>query len=157
MLLAYSAGSAHVTTARHSTRSTIAVTPASLIAGQTGTISFIAVDAYGNAESSGLPVQFVLGTGSASGNVGAVSYQGNGIYTASFQATTAGMNTITATINDQAAAASSAAVKCRLIRLPWHDLGKSATLKVSIVGVPLGTMKRLRSSRPAVHTATLAA
>jgi fibronectin type 3 domain-containing protein len=90
--------------------SSVAAAPASVGVGGTLTVTLTAVDPYGNAEPSGLTVQFQLGTGSANGSFGAVAYAGGGKYTAVFTASAAGGNTINATINGQAVTASPASI-----------------------------------------------
>ena len=83
-------------------RSTVTMTPAALTAGSTATVTLTARDATGAQELSGsLPVAFVLGGGSGGGAFSAVTDHGNGTYTAVFTATTAGSNTIMATVNGQ--------------------------------------------------------
>jgi hypothetical protein len=83
-------------------RSTISVAPASLSAGGSATVTLTAKDSFGNRETSGgANVAFGLGAGSAGGTFSAVTDHGDGTYSASFMATTAGSNTITATINGQ--------------------------------------------------------
>jgi hypothetical protein len=91
-------------------RSAVSVAPASVGVGGTLTVTLTAVDAYGNAEPSGLSVQFRLGTGSGGGSFGAVSYAGGGKYTAVFTASVAGNNTVTATVNGQALTSTPASL-----------------------------------------------
>ena len=80
-------------------QSTISITPATLQAGGTATVVLTARDAFGNVEGGGLGIAFGLGTGAAGGMFSAVSDNGNGTYTATFTAATAGTaRTITATI-----------------------------------------------------------
>jgi fibronectin type 3 domain-containing protein len=98
--------------------SAVMVAPASVGVGGTITATLTAVDAYGNAEPSGLTVQFQLGTGSGNGSFGAVSYAGGGKYTAVFTASAAGNNTINATINGQALTASPASITVTTAPLP---------------------------------------
>jgi hypothetical protein len=90
-------------------QSLVSVSTASIQSGNTATVELIAKDAYGNQESSGgLPVVFGLGTGSASGTFNTFADNNNGTYTGVFTGTTAGSNTITATINSQLVASNPA-------------------------------------------------
>jgi hypothetical protein len=82
-------------------QSTMQIAPATVQAGSTTTVALAIVDAYGNPEGNHLTVSFGLGSGSGSGIFGPVLYQGNGNYTATFTGSTAGTNTITASINGQ--------------------------------------------------------
>ena len=84
--------------------SRILVMPASILAGGTATITLTVIDTSGNQETAGgLSVRSVPGYGSGSGTFSARWPSSvNGIYTAVFTATTAGSNTITAAINNQA-------------------------------------------------------
>ncbi len=91
-------------------QSSIGVFPASVAAGGTTTVTLSLADEYGNPEPAGLPVQFSLGSGTAGGGFGPVTYLGNGTYTAQFQGTTAGSNTISATVNGQSVTAKAASV-----------------------------------------------
>ncbi len=80
-------------------KSTLAVSASQVTSGSTATVTLVARDAYGNQESTGgLKVTFGLGTGTAQGAFGPVTDKKNGTYTATFTATIAGSNTITATI-----------------------------------------------------------
>jgi hypothetical protein len=92
-------------------QSSVTVTPASVAVGSTATVTLTARDAYGNPESSGgLTVAFGLGAGNGNGTFSAVTDNGNGTYTATFTATTAGSNTITATINNLVVTATAPTV-----------------------------------------------
>jgi adhesin/invasin len=85
------------------TKSTVAIAPASVAVGSTSTITFTAKDANGNPmPTGGATVLFSLGTGTGQGTFGPVTDQGNGTYTATFTGTTAGTNTIKATLNGTA-------------------------------------------------------
>ena len=80
-------------------QSTISVSPATIAAGGTTTVTLTARDAYGNQETSGgLTILFSLGTGSHGGTYGVVTDNGDGTYTAIFTGTKAGSDTIKATI-----------------------------------------------------------
>jgi uncharacterized repeat protein (TIGR01451 family) len=84
-------------------QSTVVVTPATVAAGAAATVTLTAQDAQGNQEASGgLTVTFALGSGSGRGTLGAVGDHGDGTYTATFTATTAGSVTLTAAIGGQA-------------------------------------------------------
>ena len=91
-------------------QSTIAVTPASIVAGNSTTVVLQAKDANGNFEhSGGLNVAFTLGNGAATGSFGPVSDNNNGTYTATFTAgAVTGTNTISATIGGQPLTATPA-------------------------------------------------
>jgi adhesin/invasin len=92
-----------VSTTADLARSTIAVSPASVPTGGTSTVTLQAKDANGNAlTAGGSTVTFALGSGTAQGTFGAVTDNHNGTYTATFTGSTAGTNTITATLGGQA-------------------------------------------------------
>jgi Ca2+-binding RTX toxin-like protein len=93
------------------TLSSLSISSATLVAGGTATVTLTAVDAFGNAEPGGLPLHFSLGTGAGGGSFGAVAYVGGGTYTAVFTATTAGSNTVNATLNGQPVTATPASVQ----------------------------------------------
>jgi hypothetical protein len=83
-------------------QSLVTVAAQSIQAGNSTTIELTAQDAYGNQEpSGGLVIAFGLGTGVGGGTFGAVTDLGNGLYMANFTATTAGSNTVIATIAGQ--------------------------------------------------------
>jgi hypothetical protein len=80
--------------------SIVSVSPASIFAGGTATVTLQAIDAFGNKETSGgLLVRFGLGAGTGSGTFGAVTDHHNGTYTVIFTGDSAGTRTLTATIN----------------------------------------------------------
>lgn len=81
-------------------KSTVTLTPAStVVSGQSITVTLQTIDAYDNLETmGGLAVAFKLVGGSGQGTFGKVTYIGNGKYQATFTGTTAGSNTIEATI-----------------------------------------------------------
>ncbi|HEX3152800.1 MAG TPA: invasin domain 3-containing protein [Gemmataceae bacterium] len=82
------------------TKSTVAIAPASVATGGTSTVTLTAKDANGNPiTTGGATVLFSLGSGTGSGTFGTVTDHANGTYTATFTATTAGTNTIKATLN----------------------------------------------------------
>jgi adhesin/invasin len=84
-------------------QSTVSVSSAVIKAGSTAVVTVTAVDAYGNAETSGgLSVGLALGNGAGSGMLGPVIDHGNGTYTAVLTGTIIGSNTIIPTINSQA-------------------------------------------------------
>ena len=83
-------------------QSTITVSASQVASGNAVTVTLVARDANGNQElGGGLAVNFGLGSGSAGGAFGTVNDHKNGTYTATFTGTTAGSNTITATIGGQ--------------------------------------------------------
>ena len=88
--------------------STIAVSPSQIPLGGTATVTLTALDANGNQEpDGGLKVVFKV-RGSAGGAIGAVTDNKNGTYTAVFSAgTTAGKETITATVGGRAVTAKA--------------------------------------------------
>ncbi len=78
----------------------VTVSNPSVASGTTSTLILQAVDTFGNDLTlGGLTVAFGLGGGSGQGTIGPVTYVGNGMYTATFAATVAGTNTVTASIN----------------------------------------------------------
>jgi YD repeat-containing protein len=82
--------------------SQISVASGSVASGSTDTITLQAEDAAGNdLTSGGLTVQFGLGNGVGGGTISGLKDNGDGTYTATFTAGTAGGNTITATIDGQ--------------------------------------------------------
>ena len=84
-------------------KSTIAVSPSKVASGGTITVTLTARDADGNVEQGGLLlVDFGLGRGTARGNFGPVTNDGEGTYSVTWTGTTAGKNTITATIGGKA-------------------------------------------------------
>lgn len=84
-------------------QSTVSVVPGSIQAGTSSTVTLQSKDSSGNNLTiGGLIVSFALGGGSGSGTFSAVADNGNGTYTATFTGTTAGSNTITATVGGQA-------------------------------------------------------
>jgi N-acetylneuraminic acid mutarotase len=82
--------------------SVIAVAPANIQAGGTATVTLTAKDATGNPEEGGgLKVSFGLGAGTASGTFGPATDNGDGTYSATFTATSAGPISVTGTLNGQ--------------------------------------------------------
>ena len=81
----------------------ITVSPGSIQAGSTSTITLHAVDASGNDLTvGGLHVVFALGSGTGGqGTITSATDNGNGTYTATFTGKIPGSNTITATIDGQ--------------------------------------------------------
>ena len=83
-------------------KSTITVSAAQVTSSNSVTVTLVARDGNGNQElGGGLAVSFGLGSGIAGGAFGTVTDHKNGTYTAAFTRTTAGSNTITATIGGQ--------------------------------------------------------
>jgi adhesin/invasin len=78
------------------TNSVLNVSQGSVQKGSQVTVTLKAVDAYGNLETGGLAAAFILLSGK--GTFGKVTYVGNGIYQATFTATSAGSVIIEATI-----------------------------------------------------------
>ncbi len=92
-------------------QSTVAVSPSPIASDGTATVTLTAGDANGNQElSGGLEIAFGLAAGSAGGTFSAVTDNGNGTYTATFTATKAGSNTVTATIGGTAVTSTLPAV-----------------------------------------------
>ena len=84
-------------------QSTVSVSPLSIAAGSTATVTLTAKDAYGYRETSGgLNIVFGLGGGSGGGSFSGVTDNNDGTYTAIFTGTAVESNMITATINGQA-------------------------------------------------------
>lgn len=72
-------------------------------AGNSTFVTLTAIDAFGNQETTGgLPISFGLGNGSAQGNFSSATDNRNGTYTATFQGTISGNNTIVGLIDNQA-------------------------------------------------------
>ena len=72
-------------------QSLVSVSPDTIAAGQTGTLSLQARDGAGNnLTSGGLVVSFFLSGGTSAGTIGTVTDAGNGTYSATFTALTAG-------------------------------------------------------------------
>src|SRR5207244_836877 len=79
--------------------------------GRTITVTLTAKDANGNTEpDGGLTVVFAPGSGVGQGTFGSVTDNQDGTYTATFTGTTAGGNTLTATIDGQAVTSTPPAV-----------------------------------------------
>ena len=95
--------------------SMVTVSPSQLTLGGKATVTLVAKDAKGNQELSGglKLIAFGLGTGTARGTFSAVTDHGNGTYTATFTATVAGKNTITATVAARAVTSKSPTVTVR--------------------------------------------
>ena len=114
----------------------VTVSPGSVQAGDTTTLTLQAVDGYGNdLTSGGLHVSFALGSSSGGqGTITAATDNGNGKYTATFTGKIAGTNTITATINGNAvtSTAPSLTVTPGLISL------SNSQLNVLLSSVQLG-------------------
>ncbi len=92
-------------------QSTVSATATNLQAGGTITVTLTAKDANGNQQTTGgLSVAFGLGTGAGRGTFSSVTDNHNGTYTATFTATTAGSNSITATIGGQAVTSTAPTV-----------------------------------------------
>ena len=84
------------------TQSNIFVSPSTIAAGSTTTVTLQTVDGTGsNVLSGGLTVTFSLGTGKGQGVFGAVTDNLDGTYSALLTGTIAGTNTVTATIDGQ--------------------------------------------------------
>jgi hypothetical protein len=83
-------------------KSTIIISPSSVVQFGTATVTLIARDAFGNQEvSGGLAVTFSLGAGAGQGKLSTVTDNGNGTYTATFTGTVVGTNEITGSIAGQ--------------------------------------------------------
>jgi hypothetical protein len=84
------------------TLSSVTVSPGSVQAGGTSTVTLQAVDVFGNDLTvGGLNVAFTLASGNGQNTITAATDQGNGTYTATFTGIIAGSNTIAATIDDK--------------------------------------------------------
>ena len=76
-------------------QSTVSIAPGMIQAGSTATVTLVACDLYGNQQrQGGLTVHFILGTTGGGGTFSSVIDNGDGTYSATFTATTAGYNTI---------------------------------------------------------------
>jgi N-acetylneuraminic acid mutarotase len=83
-------------------QSTLAVTPTSISAGTTASVTLTAKDSDGNLlPQGGLSFSFGLGTGAGSGTFSNLTDNHNGTYSATFTGTTAGPVTITAKLSGQ--------------------------------------------------------
>jgi hypothetical protein len=83
-------------------QSTVTISPASVGINGTATVTLTAKDANGTPlTTGGATVAFGLGSGAGQGDFTNLVDHGDGTYTATFTGTTAGDNTITATINTQ--------------------------------------------------------
>ena len=92
-------------------KSFVSLSSASVASGSGVTVTLQAEDAAGNKlAAGGLTVAFALGSGTGHGTFSAVTDNHNGTYTAVFTATTAGSNTISATIGGQAVTSTAPAV-----------------------------------------------
>lgn len=105
-------------------RSEVSVSPGTLAVGTSATVTLTTRDAAGNAsQKGGFAVAFSLTGGTSAGTFGTVTDNGNGKYTTTFTATTAGTPaTIRATLNNVAVTGPSAAVT---VFQPGPDLGLS--------------------------------
>ncbi len=84
-------------------QSVVSLTQSSIQSGSSTSVTLTARDAADNQEASGgLTVLFELGSGGAGGTFGGVTDNDNGTYTATFTGTSAGNNTIIATIDGNA-------------------------------------------------------
>ena len=63
------------------------------------TVTLQAEDAYGNLEPEGLPINFMLGSGSGKGQFGKVTYMGDGVYEVTFTPSSAGTDAIEAEVS----------------------------------------------------------
>jgi hypothetical protein len=87
--------------------STVSLSKSSFGLGSPVTATLRATDAFGNLVGGGLNVAFGLGSNAgAQGTFSAVTDNGDGTYTASFTANSAGTNTVTASIGGQAVTSS---------------------------------------------------
>ena len=120
VVVATASGTSAVSTADHFTyvgaasltHSTVTLASASIAAGASTTVTLTARDASGNQEpTGGLNVAFSLGSGSGKGQFGPVIDNGNGTYTATFTGSSAGPNTIGATINGRTVTSAAPAIR----------------------------------------------
>jgi RHS repeat-associated protein len=116
-------------------RSTVSSGTASLQAGGSTQVTLRVADPSGKAEAvSGLNVSFGLTEGSAGGSFSAVTDHGNGIYTASFSSTSAGLETITASIDGQELNSTGSALSV----MPGAVSLGNSTLSIESPGVSVG-------------------
>jgi sugar lactone lactonase YvrE len=134
-------------------QSRVTVSPTSIQAGSTATVTLTAEDANGNQETGGgLTVAFSLGTGNGSGTFGAVTDHGNGTYTATFTGTAAGNVTILATINHQPVQATASLSIASGSHPPPPPPVISGPVDItSLVGIQLGPLTPVRNGRRKVH------
>jgi FKBP-type peptidyl-prolyl cis-trans isomerase len=94
-----------------SAKSTVAVSKTSFSVAGTTTVTLTARDQNGRRlTTGGATVTFALGTGAGHGTIGTVTDNHNGTYTTTLTGTTAGANTITATLNGQAVTTTAPAI-----------------------------------------------
>jgi sugar lactone lactonase YvrE len=130
-------------------QSSVTVSPTSIQAGGTATVTLTAEDANGNQETSGgLQVAFALGTGTGSGTFSAVTDNGNGTYTAAFTGTVAGNVTILATINNQPIPATvSLSIASGSQPPPLPPVISGPADISALVGIQLGPLTPVRKGR----------
>ncbi len=118
-------------------KSTIALLPSTIASGKTATVTVTARDANGNQESGGgLTVKLGLGGGTARGTFGPVTDNRNGTYTATFTATVAGTNAITATIGGQAVSSTPPRVTVTAASPKSTSLGEASTNGLAVDAAP---------------------
>ncbi len=111
----------------------VTVSPGSVQAGNTSTITLQGVDVYGNDLTvGGLSVAFALGSGGGQGTLSAVTDRGNGTYTATFTGTMAGSNTITATIGGQPVTSTAPSITVTPGPIEPVQFGRVSTLLPSV-------------------------
>jgi adhesin/invasin len=135
-------------------KSTIGVNPASVPVGSTSTITLTAKDANGIAlTTGGAQVAFAFGSATVIGSIGSVHDNNNGTYTATFTASAAGSNTITATINGQNVTTTAPPLTVTAASSGTADLAESSvTLSSNSVAVN-GTSTATLTARDANGTA----
>lgn len=113
-------------------KSTLTVSPRTVLPGGKATLEFIARDAAGNRlETGGLDLTLEITGGSSVGTIGAVTDHGDGRYTAPFTAALVGTPlTVSATVDGAPAASSS----------PTVAVARGVSLEHSVLSVPYDTL-----------------
>jgi hypothetical protein len=136
-------------------QSTVAASPASVPVNGTSQVTLTAKDASGAAlTTGGAAVLFGLGsTTGGQGTFGQVTDNNNGTYTATFTATTAGTNTITATIGGQPVTSTAPTITVTAASTTTPSLSQS-TVAASPASVPVnGTSQVTLTAKDASGTA----
>ena len=133
-------------------QSTVTVSAPSLVSGGAGTLTLTTRDGGGNARTTGgLVVAFTKGSGTSDGTISPTTDVGNGTYTATFTATTAGTaRPIGATIGGSAVTAAAPTITVT----PGPVSPAQSTVTVSAASVPSGSIVSLTlTARDAANNA----
>ncbi|WP_168218900.1 IPT/TIG domain-containing protein [Limnoglobus roseus] len=117
--------------------STMSAAAAALIVGGTTTLTLTARDANGNQETAGgLPVAFIITVGE--GNIGAVTDNNNGTYTATYTATAAGPVSLTATVGNQMVTSAAVEISVSDRSSPPIIIPPTGAIPPAVAGVSPG-------------------